>query len=94
MKIRYPILLLFLLFGTIALTSCSTPNSQSTSSSETQISDRKLIIYTTNYPLKYFAEFIGGEAIHVKFPIPTDFVPGQLFMLLMDLSAIVWNGMD
>ena len=76
MKISYPILLLFLLFGTIALTSCSTPNSQSnSSSSQIPVSNSKPIIYVTNYPLKYFAEYIGGDTIQVQFPIPTDVDP-------------------
>lgn len=29
-------------------------------------------IYVANYPLKYFAERIGGDAIEVKFPAPGD----------------------
>jgi zinc transport system substrate-binding protein len=29
-------------------------------------------IYVANYPLKYFAERIGGDAIEVKFPAPSD----------------------
>lgn len=29
-------------------------------------------VYVANYPLKYFAERIGGDAIEVKFPAPGD----------------------
>ncbi len=29
-------------------------------------------IYTVNYPLKYFAERIGGDHVHVVFPAPPD----------------------
>ncbi|TNF56460.1 zinc ABC transporter substrate-binding protein, partial [bacterium] len=34
------------------------------------ISSDKLTIYTVNYPLKYFAERIGGEHVDVSFPTP------------------------
>ena len=32
----------------------------------------KLSIYTVNYPLKYFAERIGGDLVNVQFPAPAD----------------------
>lgn len=32
----------------------------------------KLIIYTVNYPLTYFAERIGGEYVEVVFPVPSN----------------------
>ncbi len=32
----------------------------------------KLVIYTVNYPLAYFAERIGGDLVEVHFPAPTD----------------------
>jgi len=32
----------------------------------------KLVIYTVNYPLAYFAERIGGDLIEVHFPAPGD----------------------
>ena len=34
------------------------------------IADTKLTIYTTNYPLSYFADRIGGESVNVVFPVP------------------------
>jgi zinc transport system substrate-binding protein len=30
----------------------------------------KLVIYTVNYPLAYFAERIGGDLVEVRFPVP------------------------
>jgi zinc transport system substrate-binding protein len=30
----------------------------------------KPVVYTVNYPLKYFAERIGGDAVEVRFPAP------------------------
>jgi zinc transport system substrate-binding protein len=35
----------------------------------------KLIVYTVNYPLQYFAERIGGEYVKVVFPAPADVDP-------------------
>lgn len=35
----------------------------------------KLTVYVVNYPLKYFAERIGGEHIEVVFPAPADVDP-------------------
>ena len=34
-----------------------------------------LTVYTVNYPLRYFAERIGGEAVRVSFPAPPDVDP-------------------
>ena len=34
-----------------------------------------LSVYTTNYPLAYFAERIGGEQVEVTFPAPADVDP-------------------
>ena len=31
-----------------------------------------VVVYVTNYPLKYFAERIGGEHVTVHFPAPSD----------------------
>lgn len=33
---------------------------------------KPLVIYTVNYPLKYFAERIGGEHVEVHLPVPAD----------------------
>ena len=35
----------------------------------------KLVVYTVNYPLKYFTERIGGENVKVVFPAPADVDP-------------------
>ena len=34
-----------------------------------------LVVYTTNYPLAYFAERIGGDQVEVSFPAPGDVDP-------------------
>jgi zinc transport system substrate-binding protein len=45
------------------------------STSITEGSSDKLVIYTVNYPLKYFAERIAGEHAEVVFPAPADVDP-------------------
>jgi zinc transport system substrate-binding protein len=39
---------------------------------ETPDSEDKLVIYTVNYPLAYFAERIGNDLVEVHFPAPGD----------------------
>jgi zinc transport system substrate-binding protein len=39
------------------------------------MAEGKLTVYTTNYPLTYFAERIGGDHITVFFPVPSDVDP-------------------
>lgn len=34
-----------------------------------------LVVYTVNYPLQYFAERIGSDAVEVRFPAPPDVDP-------------------
>jgi len=38
-------------------------------------SQKPLKVYVVNYPLKYFAERIGGESVQVHFPAPPDVDP-------------------
>jgi len=38
----------------------------------TEETAEKLVIYTVNYPLAYFAERIGGDLVEVVFPAPAD----------------------
>ena len=35
----------------------------------------KLVVYSVNYPLQYFAECIAGEYAEVRFPVPADVDP-------------------
>ena len=53
------------------LAGCSAPRVTGTDHSTT---DRP-VAYTANYPLQYFAERIGGDAIDVEFPAPPDVDP-------------------
>ena len=36
-----------------------------------------LTVYVVNYPLRYFAERIGGELVRVVFPAPADVDPAH-----------------
>ena len=46
-----------------------------------------LNIYVVNYPLKYFAERIGGDHVKVEFPAPADVDPAYWNPDLADISA-------
>ena len=46
-----------------------------------------LNVYVVNYPLKYFAERIGGEHVKVEFPVPADVDPAYWNPDLADISA-------
>lgn len=52
----------------VTLASCSGP----TETSETATASGTPVVQATNYPLAYFAEKIGGDAIEVKFLAPAD----------------------
>lgn len=47
----------------------------------------KPVVYVVNYPLKYFAERIGGNLINVKFPAPADEDPAFWTPSDADVSA-------
>ena len=44
-------------------------------------------VYVVNYPLKYFAERIGGDHVRVEFPVPADVDPAYLGPDLADIAA-------
>jgi zinc transport system substrate-binding protein len=46
-----------------------------------------LNVYVVNYPLKYFAERIGGEHVKVEFPVPADVDPAYWNPDLANISA-------
>ena len=46
-----------------------------------------LNIYVVNYPLKYFAERIGGDHVKVEFPVPADVDPAYWNPDLANISA-------
>ena len=46
-----------------------------------------LNVYVVNYPLKYFAERIGGDHVKVEFPVSADVDPAYWNPDLADISA-------
>ena len=68
-----------LTFG-IAACSGSAPESDADSGSEAPVAAAPeaadaLVVYTTSYPLAFFAERIGGERVRVEFPAPAGIDP-------------------
>ncbi len=63
-------------------------------------SDNKLIVYTVNYPLKYFADRIGGNFVEVIFPAPPDVDPAfwtpdaKTIRAYQKADLILLNGAD
>ena len=51
------------------------PNPGETSAGSAPVAGAPLIVYTVNYPLRYFAERIGGPLVDVRFPAPSGLDP-------------------
>ena len=54
---------------------------------QNSMADGPLSVYVVNYPLKYFAERIGGEHVEVEFPAPADVDPAYWTPDLSNISA-------
>ena len=50
-------------------------------------SERKVTVYVVNYPLKYFAERIGGEHVRAMFPAPAGVDPAYWIPDISTISA-------
>ncbi len=63
-------------------------------------SERQLVVYTVNYPLKYFAERIAGKHAKVVFPAPRDVDPAfwaphpDTIVAYQSADLILLNGAD
>ncbi len=63
-------------------------------------SERQLVVYTVNYPLKYFAERIAGKHAKVVFPAPRDVDPAfwtpdpDTIFAYQSADLILLNGTD
>ena len=55
----------------------SAPDAEVESTAEAQVAEAVgvLVVYTTNYPLAYFAERIAGDRVQVEFPAPPGIDP-------------------
>lgn len=72
-------------FSLVFVSSCK-PASQN-SGAAAPASDGKATVYVANYPLKYFAERIGGSLVDVKLPAPADEDPAFWTPSDADVSA-------
>lgn len=60
--------------------------------------DGPLVVYTVNYPLAFFAQRIGGDAVRVEFPAPADGDPAfwspdpETIVAYQDADLILLNG--
>ena len=57
------------------LSGCSEPSPLPETGAPPAATDSRLVVYTVNYPLRYFAERIGGDLVRVEFPAPPESDP-------------------
>jgi len=62
------------LFSVLLVTACGGGGSGDVVAIPEEVAE-KLVIYTVNYPLAYFAQRIGGDLVEVHFPVPADVDP-------------------
>ena len=71
---KHSALLMLGAFGILCQFGCSGDHSRHPT--ETASADSgPLVVYVTNYPLKFFADRIGGQYVAVRFPAPPDIDP-------------------
>ena len=79
----------------MAVTACSDSETQA---GETATGRAIPSVYVVNYPLQYFGERIGGDAVEVRLPAPTDEDPAywkpdaETVALYQDADLILLNG--
>jgi len=79
-----------------ALSACSPTESQAGASPVEE--GGRLVVYTVNYPLAFFAEWIGGKAVRTEFPAPTDQDPAfwspdaETIVAYQEADLILLNG--
>ena len=69
------------------LSACSDQSDSRGTGVETAFPDGLLTVYTVNYPLRYFAERIGGPHIRVTFPAAADGDPAFWEPTVEDVAA-------
>ncbi len=90
---KYSLILAFL----ICLVSCKDKEKES-SQEDTKEPEAQPVVYVSNYPLYYFADKIGGEAIDLRFPAsketdPSGWVPGaENIVQMQEADLILLNG--
>jgi zinc transport system substrate-binding protein len=63
------------IFASVALLGCGGAERPAGTSAEVPGDEGPLLVYVVNYPLQYFAERVGGDAVEVVFPAPGDVDP-------------------
>jgi zinc transport system substrate-binding protein len=92
MRAVWMIVSMFLICGCAEKNTTDTPNSKASEPSAPPV------VYTVNYPLAYFAERIGGDAIDVHMPAPKNEDPAywkpsiETITAYQDADLILLNG--
>jgi len=82
-----------MLFGLVALTcaaaACGGParETEDGGSADTAAESDAVVVFTTNYPLAYFAQRIGGDRVRVEFPVPPGIDPASWSPSPEDVAA-------
>lgn len=88
------------LVGALACSPAEKPGASAASEERAAADDGRLSVYTVNYPLAYFAERIGGDAVEVAFPAPADVDPAywapapDVIAAYQKADLILLNGAD
>lgn len=82
----------------VLIQACSEPQQKTEAQSLNEPDSRTLIVYASNYPLKYFAERIAGPLAEVRFPAagegdPAYWTPtGEEIAAMQEADLILLNG--
>jgi len=80
----------------VSLAACAP--SESEARAESPGEGGRLVVYTVNYPLAFFAEWIGGQAVRVEFPAPAGADPAfwspdaETIVAYQEADLILLNG--
>ena len=75
MRHRMLLLILLMLLCVVGCSESGAPRGESLGTQAPGPKPQAVLVYTTNYPLAYFAERIGGEQVEVVFRAPADVDP-------------------
>lgn len=75
MRHRMLLLILVMLLCAAGCSESGVPGGESLGTQAPGPKPQAVLVYTTNYPLAYFAERIGGEQVEVVLPAPADVDP-------------------
>jgi len=90
----------FMSLLTLVMVVCAGCLSKPQSAPESAVQSKKPTVFVVNYPLAYFAQRIGGEAVDVVFPVPAEFDPahwdpnGDVIAAFQSADLVLLNGAD